>query len=122
MIARVELSTMSGCKAYSVCDTVVISGEDVCCCVVFGTLVGVSVFSVILGSELLMTSAISCPLWASVYKCQRVECAFTSPVKTGCGMFVMCCLFCSAWMCYLEEVYKCLHTIHRNIIPNYICT
>ena len=28
-------------------DTVVISGEDVCCSVVFGTLVGVSVFSVI---------------------------------------------------------------------------
>ena len=40
-------------------DTVVISGEDVCCSVVFGTLVGVSVFNVI-WSELLMTSAISC--------------------------------------------------------------
>ena len=40
-------------------DTVVISGEDVCCSVVFGTLVGV--FSV-MWSELLMTSAISCPL------------------------------------------------------------
>ena len=36
-----------------------ISGEDVCCSVVFGTLVGVFVFSV-LWSELLMTSAISC--------------------------------------------------------------
>ena len=34
-------------------DAVVISDEDVCCNVVFGTLVGVSVFSVIL-SELLM--------------------------------------------------------------------
>ena len=32
-----------------------------------------------------MTSAISCPLWSSVYECQRVECAFTSPVKTECG-------------------------------------
>ena len=42
-----------------------ISGEDVCCGVVFGTLVGVFVFSVML-SELLMTSAISCPLWSSV--------------------------------------------------------
>ena len=40
-------------------DTVVISGEYVCCSVVFGTLVGV--FSV-MWSELLMTSAISCPL------------------------------------------------------------
>ena len=54
--------------------TVVISGEDVCCIVVFGTLVGVFVFSV-MWSELLMTSAISCTLWSSVYECQRVECA-----------------------------------------------
>ena len=46
-------------------DTVVISGEDVCCSVVFGTLVGVLVFSV-MWSELLMTSAISRPLWSSV--------------------------------------------------------
>ena len=43
-------------------DTVVMSGDDVCCSVVFGTLVGVFVFSVMC-SELLMTSAISCPLW-----------------------------------------------------------
>ena len=42
-------------------DTVVISGENVCCSVGFGTLVGVSVFGV-MWSELLMTSAISCPL------------------------------------------------------------
>ena len=53
-------------------DTVVMSGDDVCCSVVFGTLVGVYVFSV-MWSGLLMTSAISCPLWSSVYKCQRVE-------------------------------------------------
>ena len=39
-------------------DTVVISGEDICCSVVFGILVGVSVFSVV-WSELLMTSPIS---------------------------------------------------------------
>ena len=38
----------------------VISGEDVCCSVVFGTLVGVFMFSV-MWSELLMPSAISCP-------------------------------------------------------------
>ena len=62
----------------------VIPIEDVCCIVVFGTLVGVSVFSV---------------MW---YKCQRVECAFTSLVRTACGMLVMCAvlydrvsLFCS---------------------------
>ena len=74
-------------------DTVVMSGDDVCCSVVFGTLVGVFVFSV-MWSELLMTSAISSPLWSSVYECQRVECAFISPVRTECGMFVMYCMQC----------------------------
>ena len=49
-------------------DTVVISGEDACCIVVFGNLVGVSVSSV-MWSGLLMTSAISCPLCSSVYEC-----------------------------------------------------
>ena len=44
-------------------DTVVISGDDVCCKEVFGTRVGVFVFSV-MSSELLMTSAINCPLWS----------------------------------------------------------
>ena len=91
-----------------------ISGDDVCCSVVFGTLVGV--FSA-KWSELLTTSAISYTLWASVYKCQRVECAFKSPVRTECDMFVMycmqCCvcpfqLFCRVWTCCLEDVYKCL--------------
>ena len=72
-------------------DTLVISGEAVCCSVVFVTLVGVFVFSV-MWSELLMTSAISCSLWSSVYESQRVECAFTSPVRTECCMFVMCCM------------------------------
>ena len=46
----------------------VIPGDDVCCNGVFGTLVGVFVFSV-MWSELLMTSAISCPLCSSVYEC-----------------------------------------------------
>ena len=45
-------------------DTVVLSGDDVCCSVGFGTLVGV--FSV-MWSELLMTSAISYSLWSSVH-------------------------------------------------------
>ena len=76
-------------------DTVVMSGDDVCCSVVFGTLVGVFVFSV-MWSELLITSAISCPLWSSVNECKRVECAFTSPVRlrdlnTVCGR---CAPFC----------------------------
>ena len=51
---------MHDVRLYSVLDTVVISGNDVCCSVVFSTLVGVFVFSV-MWSELLMTSAISCP-------------------------------------------------------------
>ena len=74
-------------------ETVVISGDDVCCSVVFGILVGVFVVSV-MESELLMTSAISCPLLSSVYECQRVECAFTSPVRNEGGMFVMYCVQC----------------------------
>ena len=73
-------------------DTVVISDDDVCCSVVLGTPVGVFVFRG-MWSELLMASAISCPLWSSVYECQRVECAFTSPVRTECGMFVMYVLY-----------------------------
>ena len=64
-------------------DTVVISGEDVCFSVVFDTLVGVFVFSV-MWSKLLMTSSISCPLWSSVYECHKVECAFRPPVRTEC--------------------------------------
>ena len=72
-------------------DTVEISGEEVCCSVVFVTLVGVFMLSV-MGSELQMTSDISCPLWSSVCECHKVECAFTSPVRTECGMFVMCCM------------------------------
>ena len=61
--------------------------------VVFGTLVGVFMFSVI-WSELLMTSSISCPLWSSVYDCHKVEYAFTYPVRTECSMFVMCYMQC----------------------------
>ena len=100
---------------YSVLDTVVLSGEYVCCSVVFGTLVGVFVFSD-MWSELLMTSCISCPLWSSVYECQIGECAFTSPVRNEGGMFVMCCMQCyisvsTVLMCViscLKEVYSCL--------------
>ena len=32
--------------------------------------------------------------WSSVYECQNVECAFTSQVKTDCGLFVMYCMQC----------------------------
>ena len=47
-------------------------------------------------SELLKTSDISCPLWSLVYESHKVECAFISPVRTECGMFVMCCMSVSA--------------------------
>ena len=57
---------------YNMLYIVVISSEDVCYSVVFVTLLGVYVFNVI-WSELLMASAINCPLWSSVYECQRVE-------------------------------------------------
>ena len=86
---------MLSCPRYPV----VKSGDDVCCSVVFGTRVGVYVFSV-MWSELPMASDISCPIWSSVYEFQRVECAFTSPVRPECDMFVMycmqCCMFVSA--------------------------
>ena len=78
----------------------------------FGTLVGVFVF-IVMWSELLMTFAISCPLWSLVYEGHKVECAFTSPVRTECGMLMMCCMqccmsvsavFCNAWLCCLENL------------------
>ena len=72
-------------------DTVVISGEYVCCSVVFGTLV--CVFS-IMWSNLRLTSAINYPMWSSVYESQRVKYAFTSTVKTEFGMFEMYCMQC----------------------------
>ena len=81
-------------------DTVVISGEYVCFSGMFGTLVGVSVFSV-MWSKLLMTSAISCPLYSQVYTYQRVEYAFTSPMRTECGMFVM---YCKQWYMSVSDV------------------
>ena len=61
-------------------NTVVISDEDVCCSVVFGTLVGVFVFS---------------DMWS---ECQCVECVFTSLVRTECGVFVMCCMQCCMYV------------------------
>ena len=90
-------------------DTVVMSGDDVSCSVVFGTLVGVFVFSV-MWFELLMTSAISCPLWSSVYECQIVEYAFTSAVRTECGMFVMYCTSSSSYIPTNNRQYS-LHII-----------
>ena len=64
-----------------------------------------------------MTSAISCPLWSSVYECQMVECcdhiSGEDCVWYVCDvlyavLYVLCQLLCSGWMCCLKEVYKCL--------------
>ena len=52
-------------RLYNVVDIVVMSGDVVYCSMVCGTLVSVSVFS-ILCSELLIMSEISCPLLSSV--------------------------------------------------------
>ena len=86
---HVELSG----RLYSVLDTVVISGEYVCCSAVFVTLVGVSMFSVI-WYDLLRTSTISCRLWSSVYECHIVDYTLPSLMRTECGMFVMCRMQC----------------------------
>ena len=64
-----------------------------------------------------MTSAISCPLWSPVYECHNVECAFTSPVKTGCGMFVMCCMQCCI---SVSAVLYCVDVLCRGDIYIYI--
>ena len=42
--------------------------------------------------ELDRVSEISSPRWSSVYECQSVECAFTSPVIIELGMLVMYCM------------------------------
>ena len=70
---------------------VVMSGNVGCWCALFGTLVGVSVLSV-MWLELESVSEISSPRWSSVYECQSVECAFTSPVIIELGMLVMYCM------------------------------
>ena len=75
-------------------DTVVISGENGCCSVVFGTLVGVFVFSV-MWPELLMTSAISCPLlsiWGSWKKRARCDPRKTTRPSHLVKLLTCCCL------------------------------
>ena len=42
--------------------------------------------------ELESVSEINSPRWSSVYECQSVECAFTSPVIIELGMLVMYCM------------------------------
>ena len=89
---------------------VLISGKDVCCNVVFSTLVGV--FRV-MWPELMMSSAISGHLWSSVFECQRVECAFTSTMRTEGGMFVMWCMQCGM---FVSVVLLCVNVLSRGSI------
>ena len=53
-----------------------------------------------------MTSAISCHLWSSVYECHKVKCAFTSLMRTQCGMFVMCCMSVYAVLLCVDVLYR----------------
>ena len=48
-----------------------------------------------------MASAISCSLWSSVYEYQKVDGAFTSPMRTECGVFVM---YCMQWCMSVSAV------------------
>ena len=88
-------------------DTVVIFGEDVCCSMVC--------LIIVLYCLLLMTSSISCPLWSSVYECQRVEYVLTSPVRIECGIYMMCCMQCCMSRSTVSYFYVQNSNDHRNI-------
>ena len=93
-------------------DTVVMSGDDVCCSVVFGTLVGVFVFSV-MWSELLMTS--------DVVLCGHVCCSVVFGTLVGVFVFsvmwsellmtsaISCPLWSSVYECQRVECALCVH-------------
>ena len=68
---------------------VVTSGEVACCCALYGSLVGVCVFSVV-WFELIKMSDIRVPLWSSMGEYHREACAFMSPVIMVWGMLVRC--------------------------------
>ena len=70
---------------------VVMSGDVGRRCGLSGTLVGVSVLSV-MWLELESAPETSPPRWPSVHERQSVECAFTSPVTIELGMLVMYCM------------------------------
>ena len=57
--------------------------------------------------ELESVSEISSPRWSSVYECQSVECAFTSPVIIELGMLVMCCM---------QFFYVCARSVYGVVV------
>ena len=76
-------------------------------------------------SELLMTSAISCSLCSSVYECQGVECAFTSPARAEFGMIIMCAVFYVRVNCFVvrgcavSRRYTCLYIFSSTILVSF---
>ena len=56
-------------------------------------------------------SAICCPLWSSVYECQKLECGFTSPVRTEYGKFVMGDMQCCMSM---SDILSCVDVLTRG--------
>ena len=54
--------------------------------------------------ELESLTEISSPRWSSVYKCQSVECAFTSPVIIELGMLVMYNIYCMQFVMSVSVV------------------
>ena len=111
MIVHVELSTM-----YSVLDTMVISGADVCCSVVFRTLVGV--FSV-MWSELLMTSAICCLVVISVQVPESGVCIVVCDCAVSRRYINVCnCDMFSVVNVYLDHLKFCVVCIDGR---RYVC-
>ena len=96
---------------------VVMSGDVGCWCALFGTLVVFFVLSVMC-LELESVSEISSPRWSSVYECQSVGCAFTSPVIIELGMLVMYCMqfVMSVSVVSMMMSLKCFVCIFRSCI------
>ena len=60
----------------------------------YGLLDTVVIMFVVVWCLALWLVCLCCPLWSSVYECQRVKCACTFPVRAECGMILMGCMQC----------------------------
>ena len=124
-------------RLYSVLDTVVISGDNVCCSVVFGTLlvlllvVSLHIVYSLEGTLLRWLVCLCLVLcgptcwWHLIlvilcgHQCTSVR-EWSVHSHLQCGMFSMCCMQCCmsvsavfcALMCCLEDVYKCLQLLY----------
>ena len=64
--------------------------------------------------QIMYSSGKLCPVgFLVVGEClyQRLECAFTSPLSTECGMFEMCCMQCCMSM---PAVLACVDVLYRG--------